>query len=77
MQKKKILDILGTIILFIGFSLAFLPHALHSRVALVANESHTEHVIQGIVLIIVGLGILIYNNDALKWNPFRKKKNQF
>ena len=74
MQKKKILDSIGTIILFMGFSLAFLPHALHSRVSIISNESHTEHVIQGIVLVIVGLGILIYNNDALKWNPFRKEK---
>ena len=64
MHRKKILDILGTALLFIGFVLAFLPHAFHAKIGL-SEQTHLKHVITGIVLVLIVLGILIYNNKAL------------
>jgi len=64
MKYKKLIDIAGTLLLFIGMSLAFLPHAFHSRVGL-SEQTHLKHVITGIVLVLIALGILIYNNKAL------------
>ena len=65
MKYKKLIDIAGTLLLFIGMSLAFLPHAFHSRVGL-SEQTHLKHVITGIVLVLIALGILIYNNKALR-----------
>ena len=70
MHYKKLIDVAGTVLLFIGFSLAFLPHAVHAAVGL-GDESHLSHVIGGLALVVVSLGILIYNSKALK--DFRKK----
>ena len=72
MSKKKLIDAFATLLLFIGFVLAFLPHAFHSRIGLGDDTSHLKHVISGIVIVIFALGILIYNNDALNFK-FRKK----
>jgi len=66
MINKKLIDITGTIILFIGFALAFLPHAAHSAIGLDERTPHLKHVIYGITTAIIGLGILIWNNKALK-----------
>ena len=65
MEHRKILDVLGIILLAIGFFLAFLPHALHSRIGLSEQTSHIKHVIYGIITIIAALAILVYNNNAL------------
>ena len=62
-MSKKIIDATGTILLFIGFLLAFLPHALHARIGL-SEQTHLKHVITGIILVLIALGILIYNNKA-------------
>lgn len=61
MKAKKIFDISGTILLFIGFFLALLPHAFHAAAGL-GEESHTSHIITGITLILLGLGVLIWNS---------------
>jgi len=71
-KHNKFLDIIGTILLAIGFFLAFLPHAVHIAVGLDNETSHTEHVVYGMILVVTALGILIYNNNALK-NPFKKR----
>ncbi|MBI3035002.1 hypothetical protein HYY71_01650 [Candidatus Woesearchaeota archaeon] len=65
MQHKKILDFIGTILLFIGMFLAFLPHALHVKSGLDESTSHLRHAITGIILVVTALGILIFNNKAL------------
>ena len=64
-MKQKLFDVIGTILLFIGFFLALLPHAFHAKIGLV-QESHTNHIIQGIILIVIALIILIWSNKALK-----------
>ena len=64
-MKSKLLDIIGAILLFIGMFLAFLPHAFHAKAGLDEGTSHLKHVITGIVLVLLGLGILIWNNKAL------------
>ena len=70
-MNKKILDFSGTILLFIGMFLAFLPHALHIKSGLNNEASHLKHVIYGLVLLVNGLAILICNNKALKiWRKF-------
>ena len=66
MKQHKIIDIIGTILLLIGFILAFLPHAFHASIGLDDSVSHTRHVITGIALVILALAVLIYNNKALK-----------
>lgn len=65
MKYNKLIDALATIILFAGMFMAFLPHALHARAGL--ENSHVEHVVLGIALVILGLGILIYNNRAFRF----------
>ncbi|MBI2656181.1 hypothetical protein HYX03_00390 [Candidatus Woesearchaeota archaeon] len=65
-MAKKLFDITGTVILFAGMSLAFLPHALHVKAGLNESTPHIKHVIYGMSLVIIGLVILIYNNKSLK-----------
>ena len=71
-MKSKILDIVGTILLVIGFFFAFLPHATHIAAGLDNEASHTEHIATGITLIVIALIILVYNNDALNKEFFKK-----
>ena len=66
MKKSKLLDIIGTLSLFIGFILAFLPHAFHASVGLNDSVSHTKHVVAGIALVLAALVVLVYNNGALR-----------
>ncbi|MBI2658258.1 hypothetical protein HYX08_06215 [Candidatus Woesearchaeota archaeon] len=64
-MNNKLIDIAGTIILAIGAFFAFLPHAFHAKAGLV-EDTHITHVVSGVLLIVLGLGILVYNNKALK-----------
>lgn len=64
-MNKKIVDVIGTILLIIGFFLAFLPHAFHQKVGF-TESSHIKHVVYGIIIVAAALGILVYNNDALR-----------
>ena len=66
MKQHKIIDLIGTILLFIGFLLAFLPHAFHASIGLNDSVSHAKHVITGIALVVLALAILVYNNNALR-----------
>ncbi len=66
MKQNKPLDIIGTIILGAGMLIAFSSHAFHSKIGLGEETSHITHIIYGIVLVLLGLGILIWNNKALK-----------
>ena len=66
-SRLKTLEVIGTVILFLGILFAFLPHAWHSAILEEEVEtSHFTHTIYGIAAAIVGLGILIWD----------KKKNQ-
>ena len=76
MISKKLIDSAATLLLFVGFVFAFLPHALHSRIGLSDQTSHLKHVFIGIAMVIVALSILIYNNDALRFKFKRKPSNQ-
>ena len=73
-MKKKLLDVIGTILLFIGFVLALLPHALHGKIGIGESISHTKHVVTGIILVVLALSILVYNNQALNVKAFKLKK---
>ena len=66
MHNNKIVDVIGTLLLIIGMFLAFLPHAFHVKAGLDEGTSHLKHVVTGLILIVVGLGFLIYNNESLK-----------
>jgi len=69
---NKIFDVLGTILLAVGLFFAFLPHASHEKTGFAA-ETHSTHVATGITLLLIGRGILIVNNNALK--SFKNIKN--
>ena len=64
MSKQKVLDVFGTMLLIIGFLLAFLPHAAHIAIGIGNETSHLKHVIYGMILVVIALLILIYNNKA-------------
>ena len=66
MKLQKAVDVISTIILAIGMIIAFSSHAFHSRIGLSEETSHLKHVIYGMITTVIGLGILIYNNKALK-----------
>lgn len=59
MDIKKTLFGVGTVILFIGFFFAFLPHTAHTSIGLGSETSHVKHVIIGSILILIGIVILI------------------
>ena len=61
------MDIIGTILLLTGMLIAFSSHAFHARIGLSGETSHVKHVIYGMITAVIGLGILIYNNKALKF----------
>ena len=65
MERKKLIDVMGTIILLVGMLIAFSSHAFHARIGLGQETSHLKHVVYGIITALIGLGILIWNNDAL------------
>lgn len=67
MEYKKIVDIIATSMLAVGFGLAFLPHAFHAKIGLDEGVSHTKHAITGIFIVVIALLILIYNNKAFKF----------
>ena len=71
MKIQKAVDVISTIILAIGMLIAFSSHAFHARIGLSEETSHFKHVIYGMITAVIGLGILIYNNKALK--IFNKK----
>ena len=73
MNNKRLLDVVGTILLAAGFFLAFLPHAVHTAVGLDEETSHLKHVITGMITVVIGLGILVFNNKALKLPTMHKK----
>ncbi|MBI3026732.1 hypothetical protein HYY70_01335 [Candidatus Woesearchaeota archaeon] len=73
MKSRKIIDIAGTILLFIGFSLAFLPHAMHAKLGLDEKTLHIKHMVIGIALVLIALSILVYNNNSLKYRISYKK----
>lgn len=64
-MNNRLIDIAGTIILATGAFLAFLPHAFHAKAGFV-EDTHITHVISGVLLIVLGLGVLIYGNKAKK-----------
>lgn len=63
MNNKKIFDVIGTIMLVVGFFLAFLPHAAHVAAGLGDESSHLKHVMYGVIVVAAALGMLIYNKD--------------
>ena len=67
MNHSKLLDVIGTIILAAGMLIAFSSHAFHARIGLGDETSHLTHEIYGMAGALLGLGILIYNNKALKF----------
>ena len=69
-MNKKILDAIGTILLLTGMLIAFSSHAFHARIGLSEETSHVKHVIYGMITAVTGLGILVYNNKALKTFKF-------
>jgi len=72
MKQKRLFDVIGTILLFIGMLIAFSSHAFHAKLGLGEETSHVKHVIYGMITAVTGLSLLIYNNNALK--PIKRFK---
>ena len=72
MKHSKLLDVIGTIILAIGMLIAFSSHAFHAKIGLGGETSHLKHVLYGIILVLIGLSILVYNNDALDTKKIKR-----
>ena len=69
MKHNRLADIIGTIVLAAGMLVAFSSHAFHGEIGLSEDTPHELHVLYGMIAAVIGLGILIYNNKALKiWN---------
>ena len=67
-MANKIVDAIGTVLLAAGLFIALSSHAVHEKIGL-PEASHWSHIILGLMLTIIGLGMLIHNNNALKiWN---------
>lgn len=66
MNRKLILDVVGTLLLVAGAFFAFLPHAIHVSAGFDGDESHLTHIITGTVLLVAGILILAYNNKAFR-----------
>ena len=66
MNKKRLAELIGTVLLFLGMFYAFLPHAFHGQVSLASDAAHYSHVTYGMIGVIIGLGILVYSNKGLK-----------
>ena len=71
--KKDYLNIIFTILMFIGFFIALLPHATHIAAEHSVEHSHAKEITMGLIMGITSLIALIYNNKALKiWDKDKK-----
>ncbi|MBS3145651.1 hypothetical protein J4414_02515 [Candidatus Woesearchaeota archaeon] len=75
-MKIKMLYLIGSLILFSGLLWMMLPHVAHVTVL---NEEedptdHFYHIIQGVVLVPIGLGLMIYSNKKEKKKILDKNK---
>ena len=72
-MNKKYIDVITTVLMFIGFFIALLPHATHISAEHSAEHSHAKEITIGLIIGISSLIVLIYNNKALKiWNKDKK-----
>lgn len=66
---------LGVALLFASWFLALAPHAYRGQAGL-KEQSHEEHVLEGIVLVVAGLGALTYYNSCSNNVAEKKKSNK-
>ena len=72
-MKKEYINIIFTILMFIGFFIALLPHATHIAAEHSGEHSHAKEITIGLIIGISSLIVLIYNNNALKiWDKDKK-----
>mgnify|MGYP001615068551 CR=1 FL=1 len=72
MLSNKIVDIVATVFLFLGFLLALSPHATHIPADHSVYHSHAKEITVGLIIGISSLLVLVYHNKALKTRIFNK-----
>ena len=61
-MNKRIIYFVGSVILFLGLLWMFLPHAFHNVITEEDETEHYVHLIQGLIITILGLFIMIITN---------------
>ena len=67
---------LGVALLFVGWFYALAPHAFHVQSGLGLGQEHDTHTLEGLVLVVLGLGVLIYDSRKNKASASVKKKQK-
>lgn len=62
MEKKKLIDAISIIFMFLGFFLAYSPHLTHISAGHTADHTHVREIAIGLVVGIASLMVLVYNN---------------
>lgn len=63
---NQTIDLLAIVFLFIGLFVALSPHATHMVANHPATHTHEKEITSGLILFIIGIVALIWNNKALK-----------
>ena len=61
LKKTSLVRWLAIALLLAGWFLALAPHAYHQKAGL-DSQPHDEHVAEGIVLVLAGLGLLVWHS---------------
>ena len=71
---KRLLFNTGTLVMLIGWIIAFLPHATHAKIGL-GEDKHLVHIFWGALLVLLGLlGMVISSKMSGTGTRKRKKK---
>lgn len=68
----KFIFFLGSLFLFLGLFWLLLPHAYHEKLT-EFDSSHLFHILEGLILTLLGLILMIYSEKKL--NLLSKTKN--
>ena len=52
----------GVVFLFLGLLWMFLPHTAHTMITGEEEALHIVHTLEGFVLVVIGLGIMVYTD---------------
>ncbi|MBM3233072.1 hypothetical protein FJZ18_02810 [Candidatus Pacearchaeota archaeon] len=59
MKIERTLYVIGSVLLFIGLIWLFLPHVYHNQALGSSDESHYMHILEGVIVVFLGLITLI------------------
>lgn len=56
----------GILVLFVGLLWMFLPHTAHAQILLEESGEHYIHLVEGVVITVLGIGILWWSSQSEK-----------